>query len=208
VGLVRTLACTIAASLLLAGVAEAAGAAERRPPTCERAGSKTVLKNRAARVFEVKGAQTRLYGCLKSVGKRIKLTETYDDDLYESTSYGDVRLAGRFVAWQEVFSDVSCKAACPPGYDATRETIEVYDLKRRQRRYVSGAVLTHVLLLTDGGSAAWAQRASDGQVEVRVLRGRKSSVIDKGNIAARSLLLRGDTLVWVKDGAQRSTPLP
>ena len=199
-------------ALVAAGPAEAAtadAAKRKRPPTCKRKKSKTVRQNRSARVFERSSAvRTRLYGCLRRQGKSIRLAEAYDDQYVSSTSYQHVRLAGRFVAWEDISTDISCKADCPPGYNPNTTSIDVYDLARRRKRSFSGTVLNESLVLTNRGSVAWAQRSStDISVEIHIAEGTSQRMLDRGNIDPDSLRLRGRTIFWAKDGAERSSPI-
>ncbi len=209
-----TLAFALIAALVTAAPAQAATAGDakkrKRAPTCKRKGSKTVRQNRDARVFQKDaGAErTRLYGCLKRRGKSIRLAEAYDDGYVTSTSYREVRLAGRFVAWEDVSTDISCKADCPPGYNPDTTTIQVYDLARRRERSFSGTVLNESLVLTRRGSVAWLQRTSPGTVvEVHIAEGSTTRMLDRGNVDPDSLRVNGGTLFWMKDGAQQSSPI-
>ena len=209
-----SLPLALLAALALAGPAEAATAVDakkrKRAPTCKRKRSKTLQQSRSVRVFEkAAGAErTRLYGCLKRRGKSIRLAEAYDDGYVTSTSYQEVRLAGRFVAWEDTSTDISCKADCPPGYNPDTTSIEVYDLARRQRRSFSGTVLNESLVLTRRGSVAWLQRTSPATaVEVHIAEGSTTRVLDRGNVDPDSLRVNGGTLFWMKDGAQQSSPI-
>ena len=51
-------------------------------------------------------------------GRKRLVVREYDDGYVESGTYRDVRLVGRFVAVVFDATDISCKAACPPGYEA------------------------------------------------------------------------------------------
>ena len=197
-------------ALVAAGPAEAVVDAKRkRAPTCKRKRSKTVRQNSAARVFQkAAGDRTRRYGCLKRRGKSIRLDEAYDDGYVMSTSYREVRLAGRFVAWEDVSTDVSCKADCPPGYNPETTSIDVYDLARRRQVSYDGTVLNESLVLTRRGSVAWLQRTSPGiDVEVHIGEGSTRRLLDRGNVDPDSLRLTGNTVFWTKDGAERSSPI-
>ena len=199
-------------AFVAAGPAEAATAVDskrKKAPTCKRKKTRTVQQNRSARVFRRReGEYTRLYGCLKRRGKSIRLAEAYDDEYVMSSSYLHVRLAGRFVAWEGTSKDVSCKADCPPGYNPETTSISVYDLARRKERSFSATVLNEALVLTRRGSIAWAQRAStDLQVEVYVAEGTTAQMVDRGNVDPDSLRLRDGTVVWTKDGVERSSPI-
>src|SRR4051812_32965067 len=114
----RRLVLTLVLVLPLALAAQPSAAAKR---TCMFKGSKTVVKSSSARVFTVRTNRgdeiDRLYGCLHSVNRRLLLDTSSDDDYVSSTSFGQVTLNGRFVAWEHVDEDISCKADCPPGFD-------------------------------------------------------------------------------------------
>ena len=191
-----------------ADAVSATDAKRRKPPTCNLKGSKTVLQNRNVRLFELRITDgKRLYGCLKRVGKRRRLTKAFDDGYTQSSDYGSIRLAGRFVAWQDIATDISCKADCPPGYNADSSSISVYDLARRRSRTFSGTPLNESLLVTRRGSLAWAQRSqTDTAVEVYAAEGRTARMLDRGNVDPDTLKVRGATLVWMKDGIERSAP--
>ena len=81
------------------------------------------------RVYSVRNRDggRNLYGCLRSNDRRQLMTRSSDDDYVSSSSFGHVKVAGRFVAWEQVDTDISCKAACPPDYDATTEALFIRD---------------------------------------------------------------------------------
>jgi hypothetical protein len=192
----------------VAAVLPAAADAKRRP-SCERAGSRTVAQNRLARVFEVKiqdGA--RLYGCLRSSGRRVALETAYDDFYTTSYGYSRVRLAGRYVAWLYEITDVSCKADCPPWYDTHREHLSVYDLRRRTRRQVDGDLLGEALVLAPSGGIAWASRGTGGSgIEIHASDRAGDRVLDSGDIPPESLRaecsMECSVISWLKDGEER-----
>jgi hypothetical protein len=70
-------------------------------------------------------------------------------------SFTQVRLNGRFVAWQFDASDLSCKADCPPDYNPLRQTINIADLRTRKRKSTAGAARPDTLSVTRGGTAIW-----------------------------------------------------
>src|SRR5215210_6728240 len=156
-----TLARTLALAFMLVlcvAFAGPAGAALKRP-TCKLKGSKTIAQNSFARLYE---RGRNLYGCRRSSGRRVRLatrTDGVDLDSYTISAYSNVRLAGRFVAWASSVTDVSCKAACPPGYDGTQSSVEVFDMRRRRGRRVAvepnGA---REVAVSGTGRVAWATR--------------------------------------------------
>jgi hypothetical protein len=123
-------AAVAAIALVPAGSAEAA--AGKR---CAMKGTKTIAKNRYARVFTrpSRGDEVeRLYGCLYSANRRVWLDTSSDDGYVTSEEFLDVKLDGRFVTWRHVSTDISCKADCPPEYDGTTERSLRADLRTRK----------------------------------------------------------------------------
>ena len=120
----------------LLALAPAGSAHAATPKKCAMKGTKTVAKNRYARVFTrpSRGGDEieRLYGCLYSANRRVWLDTSSDDGYVTSEEFGDVTLKGRFVTWRHVSTDISCKADCPPGYDGTTERSLRADLRTRK----------------------------------------------------------------------------
>jgi hypothetical protein len=155
----------LAASACLALVpAASAPAATSKVKRCTPKGAKTIHRTSEARVYTLKGAdsrsesedvQQRLYGCLFSTGRPLLLAESYDDGIYTSGAFSQVRLNGRFAAWQFDASDISCKDACPPGYNPLKQTINIADLRARKRKNTTGAAKPDTLSVTRGGTAIW-----------------------------------------------------
>lgn len=196
----------------LALPASAAGASG----TCKLAGSKTVVKNSAARVFQKKvllrpasgGHATgyRVYGCLYAKDRRflIGLQKPVDGE-FEWISRTLVRLAGPFVGYAHGFDS---------GLDGG-QFVEVRDLRTGEQVYRSennNLVKVFDLELGAAGSVAWV---SD-EVESTPGRGVSAwgpssgrTLLDSGpEISRRSLTLSGTTLSWTKAGVLRSAPLP
>jgi hypothetical protein len=197
---------TLAACSVLAAVSLAPAAAVAKPASCKRAGSRTLVKNAFARVYEVPTAEgTSLVGCTRSSGRHRLLDEAYDDDYVSSASYANVRLAGRHVAWSWTATDISCKAACPPGYDTTTEGITTYDLRRRWARVVAGAVpVGRALVLSRSGGFAGASRTDPaGPVAIHAsLRASEDQVLDSGSIDPASLAVEITIISWLHDGIE------
>jgi hypothetical protein len=155
----------LAAALLLAlAPAASAPAATSKVKRCTPKGARTIHRTSEARVYTLKGpsersgdetVQRRLYGCLFSTGRPVLLTESYDDDFVASGEFSQVRVNGRFVAWQFDASDVSCKADCPPDYNPLTQTIHIADLKSRKKKSTTGAAKPDTLSVTRGGTAIW-----------------------------------------------------
>ncbi|HEX5911238.1 MAG TPA: hypothetical protein VFY44_12160 [Thermoleophilaceae bacterium] len=199
-GILRTSLALVAGAALLAG-APPADAAKRKPrPSCAKKGSTTVRATRDARLFTVftRDAVDHLYGCLRAVGRPVELAEA-TDEIDAETAFGDVRLSGRYAAWRETSTDVSCKAACPPGYDGTTESVSVYDLRRRRTvRTVSAGVTGGALVLTRRGGVAWL---SGEELFAADRSGTRR--LDTGAIAPRSLRAEISIVSWVRDGVER-----
>jgi hypothetical protein len=196
---VRLLGC--AAALALGLPATAAGAVT---PSCAAKGSKTLASNSTARVFERAHEEgDRLYGCLRSVGRRIALADAYDDGYVESGAYDQVRLAGRFVVFRYTAVDMSCKAACPPGYDTADVDHTIFDLRRRKFSTVEDDVLEGAVALSAYGGA-WIERTRLGPAVIA--RDRKGQrVLDRGDVA--SLTVSGSTVRWTQSGAPQQARL-
>ena len=105
---------------------------------------------------------------------------------------GSVRLKGYYVAYGATFTDVSCKADCPPDHQDRVRTIEVYNVRTRRARTVQdGAPLGGALVLSSRGGVAWASRSTaTGPVEMRAsARAGDNRVIDSGAIDPKSLAI-------------------
>lgn len=198
------LAVALAALLTLAGTAEAK---QRKP--CARKGSHTVASTRYVRVYEVRNHDGghNLYGCLRSSDRRQLLASGYDDNYTSSGSYDDVKIAGRFVAWQFTSTDVSCKAACPPDYDPTTADLHVRDLGARKTANLAGEVpYNGRLVLTRGGALAWTEHTA-GEVAVNAFDAAGERSLDHGDISPGSLRLKGRTASWKNAGERRTAKL-
>ena len=198
--ILRTSLAVAASAILLFGASPGEAAKRKAKPSCAKKGSKTVKASRDARLFTVftRDAVTHLYGCLRSVGRPVKLAKA-TDDLDSGTAFADVRLSGRYAAWRETSTDVSCKAACPPGYDATAEAVKVYDLRRRRTvRSVPAGVTDHALVLTQRGGVAWL---SENELFAADRSGTRR--LDTGAINAGSLRAEISIVSWLRDGVER-----
>lgn len=193
------------ASLLVAAPADAKSS--HKP--CARSGSHTVKATKLVRVFARANDQggKDLVGCLRSTDKAQLLTASYDDNYVSSGAYDHVRVAGRFVAWQFTATDISCKAACPPGYDPTTTGLYVRDLRKRKTAGAAGEIASDGgrLVLTRGGAIAWSE---EGPFAIKALDGAGERTLDSGDIKPASLRLSdGNLATWTNAGQGRSARL-
>ena len=195
----RYLPAVLIALLAFAPAAEAGSS----KPTCSRSGSQTVASNSSARVYTVASRREFygdiLFGCYRRSGRHVRLAESYDDELYASSTFSKVRLNGNKVVWQSQATDVSCKDACPPGYEPTEWDVSVADVRTRRTRTYPG-LAKDALFVTRGGTPAWLEDSPDG-VQVRA----GTQVIDFGQIDG--LALRGRVLSWTNAGTPMSATL-
>ena len=145
-------------------VAQPSTAVTKKKPTCSLKGSKTVAKNGSYRVYtrpsSVDDEIERLYGCRVATGKRFLLDTSSDDGLATSTSFSQVKLSGRYVAWEHVNTDFSCRAACPPDYDGSTESIAIGDLRLRKKKGYEGNAKDGTLKVSSTGTASWTDEAT------------------------------------------------
>jgi len=204
----RTIAILVSAALALAATAAPAPAAATRA-RCAVKHSKTVAKNRQVRLYVTRDREGNrvLHGCWRANGRKLRAAAEYDDDYVTSGVYRDVLLAGRFVAFVFEATDISCKAACPPDYDATRVQVTLRDVRTRRSRFVLSDAAPRSLRLSNAGVAAWLSPVAGG-AELRVIDGAgRGRLLDTGAIDAASVLLRGLRLDWMTAGAPKSADL-
>jgi hypothetical protein len=191
----------VPAALLAAPSAQAA--TDHCRPLPKRA--TVVAKNKTATVYTVPNGlgDKNLYGCLRSNGHRTKIAEGSDDGIEAYSKFDQIRLNGRFVAWQWNDYDISCKAACPEGYDPNTFSLERFDLKRGRPYQVTGEATAGALVVSGRfGRIAWVQKNGDA-FEVHV----NKRVVDSGAIDPASFKLAGSTLSWTNAGAPKTTTL-
>ena len=183
--------------LLLAVLAAAASAAPAEAArTCAAKGSETETQNRHARLYKI---GPRLYACMHATGRRHVLDTNHDDGYVTSSSWSRPRLAGRHAAWVSTYTDVSCKAACPPNYEATRSSIIVHDLRRR--RMVQAVSGDFEFVLTDRGALAWLV-SREGATELHAaVAGQPQRVVDSGAITG--LRAYYSLVLWTREGETR-----
>lgn len=145
-----------------------------------------------------------LYGCLWANGREL-LLDASSDDFYGSDHYGEPILGGRYVAWVYTTEDISCKADCPPNYDATTEYVNVYDLKKARGKVTTADPAFDSLRLNSSGDAAWLTLAGGGNLAVNAWKGAQSRVLDTGPITR--FRLRGPKLSWVNGDVQHAVTL-
>lgn len=181
-----------------------AAQARERVPSCKRAGS-TIAQNSLVRVYRLARPEyTGLYSCRRSTGTRVRLARSFDD-VYTEASFSSVRLRGYYVAWADSSYDISCKDLCPPGYEPTKESIKLYNIRTRGSRTVAGYPIKGALVLGKGGAIAWASRsAGTGQIEIRFsVRPGDNRILDSGNIPPGSLAIDTTIISWTRDGVER-----
>ena len=159
-------------------------------------GSETEAQNRHARLYRL---GPRLHACMRASGRRFVLDSNHDDGYVTSGGWSRPRLAGRYAAWVSSYTDVSCKADCPTGYEATRSSIVVHDLRRRRTvQIVSG---DFEFVLTDRAALAWLV-GRDGGVELHAaVPGEGRRVVDTGGITG--LRAYHSLVLWARDGERR-----
>lgn len=199
----RTVTAAVVAAFILALAATSAEAADPRGK-CKQRGT-TIAKNEVARVFS-RGAT--LYSCLWSANRAEPIDTAHDDGYTLSTGWDDVRLAGRFVAWVNWESDVSCKADCPPGYDATTYRVNVIDIRSQDSDWTGGLPTGTTLRVNRRGAVAWlASLGGGGQREVHAWDADGHRVLDTGVIPKASYSLSGRRLSWANGDLQRTVTL-
>jgi hypothetical protein len=195
--------------LVASGLLALPAAADGKWARCKAKGSETVASNSLVRVFsrpERDGEGTEVVGCWRATGRKTLIAYEYDDGYVTSIGYRDLRLRGRFVALVAEATDVSCKAACPPDYDASRTSVGVVDVRTRRVRESSSDATLGSLKLTRAGVAAWLAPAAGGSVELLATDGAGvGRVIDSGAIEAVGL--RGLRLGWRNAGQPRGVDL-
>jgi hypothetical protein len=196
----RTASVLVAATAVLVAVAPSAAEAA----TCRAKASRTVKANELVRVYRVRST---LYACLRATGRRSAIASRYDDyTAYEAGSYRDVALAGRYVGYVTTFTDLSCKAACPPDYQATTFRVHVREVGSRRHRSLLRNPVRGTLRVSATGAIAWLERQPNGTA-VHTLDGRGAHLLDAGAVPDGSPRIEGSTLHWVRDGQPRSAEL-
>ena len=202
--LARTVPLALVAALLVALAAAAPAGATHSRGKCKGRGD-TIVKNDAGRVYErEEEAEVRqLFGCLWASNREIELETASGDDITISESYDEVLLRGRFVAWVFTREDVSCKADCPPDYDATQEYVNVFNLGTRKGDFETSEAVADSLRLNSTGAAAWLTLPDAGRFEVSVWDSNGWRSLGSGS-RIRRFRLRGRILSWLDGDVART----
>lgn len=182
----------LAVLLLLLAVAPAAEA--RRPP-CSKGGT-TVAATDVLRVFE-RGSKLR--ACVRSTRARTVLAREFDDGYVTSGHYAFVSAAGPYVAWAESYTDVSCKASCPPDYAPTRVWVTVRHVPARTQRSADAFLPTDVAV-TRAGAVAWIDSGA-----VHALDAAGERELDRGMVSG--LEASATRVSWLNEGTLRVAAL-
>jgi hypothetical protein len=189
----------LAAALLLAGAAAPpAGAAKRSP--CFAAKGKTIAVNTQARVLTRRSGGV-LLGCTRNQRPR-RLARNFDDGYVSSGAFGAVELAGFYVAYAYTTTDMSCKAACPDDYEATKASLTVANLVTRRSASTS-AWSGRPFVVTATGASAWISGAGNDPRSVDAFFQGVVSRQDTGAIQDDSLEASHSRITWLKDGQVR-----
>lgn len=190
--LARTLIALAVAALILAPAASASHTKGR----CT--GGKTISQNGSARLYQVGDS---LLGCVWSRDERVDLDTDYDDDYVTSYGWSDARLGGRFAAWVHRDEDISCKAACPPGYGLPTYQIMRGDLSSEDTESVAGVPAGSTLAVNRRGAVTWLESLGGGRREVHAWDRDGHRVLDTGPVRRASYSLRGSVLRWTNGDA-------
>ena len=208
---IRSLTAAVLLLALAAAIPSSSSAATKKR-SCGAKASKTVAKNRYARVFTKSGNASqdevrRLYGCLYSNGRRVRLDTATDDEYVTAQTFNAVKLNGRFVAWQHSEYDGSCKDACPPGYDQTPVELRVHNLRTRKTKRRDGNLGEgRALVVTRKGAIAWIEPGTPVRVRAHDADGPRD-LYAGDDIDGGSLALRGSTVGWIAGGNPMSAEL-
>lgn len=161
----------------LAALALTASAAAHASPSCRLPGGHVVAGDRLARLLAVPTPEgSALFACIRRSGRKIAL-----DD-----GYSDVRITGRWVAWQR------------PGRPG-HWRVAVHDLRTGRERLVDAHVAAHSLGLTARGSIVWAQALDSGPQTPLFANepGSGGRLLDGGDVDATTVRLDGRRVRWL-----------
>jgi hypothetical protein len=188
-----SLAAVLAVTGSLAAGATAAPAAKK--PTCFKAKGKTVASHTRARVFE---RGNRTYACMR--GKRPRLlTRDFDDQYVTSGTTGQIALAGNYVAYAYNLTDVSCKAACPPEFDTSQDSLTLLNLVSGREQQVTENYDGEPFALTETGAVGWIMRGEAPRRLMVLFMGNVTQQ-DQGNLQEGSVEASRSRLTWLRDG--------
>jgi hypothetical protein len=187
----RLLVSALALSLL--AVAPAAAEAKAKPAPCVHPGSKTLASSSTARIYRVAlkdrdPGTSAVYGCLRSPNRTSRLLTESDDGIETSTLVTAAALSGRYAVYVISDEDLSCKAACPPGFEPLVQTLRVADLKRRTSRVLDRGNIDPKSLKVSGSTVSWTK---DGDAKSAPVAPQGSGTTK----AAKTCSKRGSTTV-------------
>ena len=208
---ISVLALALLIAVGLVGTLTPADARSKR--TCALKNSKTYQKNKSARLFTRKELQdahplqsgtyyTALYGCHLRTKKRVFLAsrDGYTDGWL-------VKLQGRFVAVNHTATGPEVLGSPRSGF------VRLWDLKRPKRLHNIKDVEATDVDIGPGGQLVFIGRplaqlgGQEQPLSVRVVDGKGNRTLATGNIAPKSLTVKGLTASWTQDGAPRSAQL-
>jgi hypothetical protein len=192
--------------LSLAVLPLTAAPAHAAAPPCFPKGATRLVANHDVRVYWIDRAAGEVYyGCFKGTGRTTRLGTVGSADDADTPFIEEVRLNGRFVAFND---GCSCQGSAQP------EGMSVIDLRRGRRmhraEFAHGSSIDDVVVSPSGSAALIVTLATVR--EVRAFEGKAVSgpgrLVDSGlGIEQESLRLKGSTLSWNRDGARRSDRL-
>lgn len=191
--------------LLVSGTAQGEGT----PSRCLSTGSRTLATTNLVRVYKKNG---KTFGCLYSVNRRLQIG-TYGSNVVATGGQRNVRVAGRFVAFEQFAT----------GKDLALYTVKVFDLRARRplievgtgktppiADFEAGIGPTRRLRLRPTGQVAWIAQdvtVSPPRYEVHEY-GRNDHVLASGaDIEPASLGLIGNRLSWKQAGKRHHATL-
>lgn len=205
--------CTVILAVTIAcgGLASVADA-QRDKRKCGSPRSKTVIRNKVARVF-TKQERVGFYLCSYRSGKKHFIGPRPSG--LDNERFSRFRLAGRFLAYERFYAPFRAD----PGY-----SIAVRDARTaRIKRSADGAPFEvpaqefksddgiRDLVVNRSGAVGWIVQnpyTTGSRVEVRKSTAEGDMLLDKGDgIEATSLTLKDNILKWENSGDERSAPL-
>jgi len=192
-------------ALALGGAFADSAPAARTAKSCAPRHAKVAQQDREVQVYTVKADYSGTSGratmaCLRGGHRRVRVGDSFDDGYVTSATLSRLVLIGHRVGSVQSTTDQSCKAACPPGYEATRVRVQVTDVRSGSRRQakVTGSLLNRGLPMSRSGTVAWLEGAR-GSARLKTLDSRGAvSLVDSGAVDPASVRITGRTLRWVK----------